>query len=386
MSIHGQYYDGQTAVSHAIQIELDNQGMLHAYPDVMPPMAITTVKISSRIGNIPRTLTFPSGAVFETDDHDTLDRWLTHHQLKKGVLHKLESSMQYVMGAVIFMALFVAWTAFYGIPMLSSVAANALPAQLSIAIGDGVLETMDERFFSATALDEQLQQKLTAQFMQLLPDPENKGDIKYTLEFRKGGLIGANAFALPNGTVVLTDELVALADHHEEIYSVLLHEVGHVEHRHSLRQVISHSGLAILTVLITGDINSAGALVLAMPNILMSSAYSRDIEWEADTYALEHMAAKGIPFSRFADFMEKLEANVFGDEAEQSKDCSDIMFDKPSNEDGNSTVDQDLDGVQPACDSADKDEDVIDIGFFDYISSHPPTEERIARFRDFVTD
>ena len=40
--------------------------------------------------------------------------------------------------------------------------------------------------------------------------PRPRGRDGYMLHFRKGGPIGPNAFALPDGTIVLTDELVDL--------------------------------------------------------------------------------------------------------------------------------------------------------------------------------
>ena len=50
----------------------------------------------------------------------------------------------------------------------------------------------------------------------------------YQLEFRHGGYIDANAFALPSGIIVMTDELVELAKSDDELISVLAHEIGHV--------------------------------------------------------------------------------------------------------------------------------------------------------------
>ena len=60
--------------------------------------------------------------------------------------------------------------------------------------------------------------------------------------------VDANDRVHSPGAVVITDELIALAKNDDEIMSVLFHEIGHVEHRHSLRMVISHSGLAILSL------------------------------------------------------------------------------------------------------------------------------------------
>ncbi len=56
-----------------------------------------------------------------------------------------------------------------------------------------------------------------------------------TVEFRASPIIGANAFALPGGIVIVTDQLMQLAEHDDEILAVLAHEIGHVKHRHVLR-------------------------------------------------------------------------------------------------------------------------------------------------------
>lgn len=350
--LKGCFYNGQTAESHTLQLELDEQGILSAYPPLIQPIALKQIKLSSRIGNIPRKLTFPTGEVFETTDHDTLECWLDKHQIEHSLLHKLESSTRYALGAFVFMLVFIAGTYFYGIPWFSKLAADKLPVETSEYIGRGTMETMDDRFFAKSKLGEERQRVLTEQFMQLLANRNNKNEIQYKLLFRHGGFIGANAFALPDGTVVVTDELVKLATNDEEILSILLHEMGHVEHRHSLRRVISHSGLAIMTVLITGDVSSAGELILALPNILMDSSYSRDHEWEADGYALSAMQQNNIPASRFADIMERLEPyNV-----ESEKDLDDEE--------------------RPKTNKAE-----LDDGWLSYMSSHPASKDRIARFR-----
>ncbi|MFW2439402.1 MAG: M48 family metallopeptidase [Arenicellales bacterium] len=389
MPLRGRYYDGQTSASHDVQFDLNEEGMLQVQPEFFQPISIKEVKLSTRVGSIPRRLTLPSGAAIETNDHGTLDDWLKDHNINHGIAFKLESSMKYVIGALALIALFIAWTGFYGIPMFSSIAADALPVEINNAIGDGAFESMDERFFSESALEEERRNYLTEQFAQLLPEQGEGGEMQYTLVFRQGNYIGANAFALPNGTVVITDELVQLAEHDEEIFSVLLHEIGHVEHRHSLRQVISHSGLAILTVLITGDINSAGVLIYALPNILMSTSYSRDIEWEADSYTLKRMQEVGIPLTRFADFMEKLE--VYEPEMdvkeEEAIEPENPVDDQPetavnSNNENLITSNETLDEENSQCSPPLEKDYSIDLGWLNYISTHPPTDERISRFRN----
>ena len=86
--------------------------------------------------------------------------------------------------------------------------------------------------------------------------------------------MGANAFALPNGTIVVTDDLVKLAEHDDELVAVLAHEIGHVVSRHALRRVLQDSGVMLLVAGITGDIVSISSLAAALPTLLIEAKYS----------------------------------------------------------------------------------------------------------------
>jgi len=62
----------------------------------------------------------------------------------------------------------------------------------------------------ATELDEVRRRRIIEGFRNIAALSVG-GEEGYTLNFRKGGAIGPNAFALPDGTLIVTDELVALA-------------------------------------------------------------------------------------------------------------------------------------------------------------------------------
>ena len=59
-----------------------------------------------------------------------------------------------------------------------------------------------------------------------------------------------NAFALPGGIIVVFDELVELAGDDERVLGVLGHELGHVVHRHSMRQLFQALGVGALAGLV----------------------------------------------------------------------------------------------------------------------------------------
>lgn len=379
MSVSGRFYDGQTSQSHDMRLDLDSSALLHPVPALFQPLALQEVKISSRIGNTPRVFSFPDGASFETEDNDTVDNWLKKHSGSSGWAHLLESKLSYALGALFFIVAFVTVGAIWGIPWLSGIVADNLPAQVSTHLGEGAMESMDKLVFQDSSLTPERRQELQRRFSELLP-ADTEG-LNYTLLFRGGGYIGPNAFALPNGNIVITDELVALAENDDEIASVLLHEIGHVVHRHSLKQIIGHSGLAMLTVALTGDVSSAGALVVALPNILLQSSYSRNLEWEADGYSLERMQSLGIAPAHFANFMERIQ-NYIPPEAITVEQEPVVTEHDAAGTTNSEESDAETQQTAGACSTTVDEEWEKDNSWLNYLSTHPASEERIARFRN----
>ena len=92
---------------------------------------------------------------------------------------------------------------------------------------------------------------------------------------------------------MLTDELVELANDDEMVLGVLAHEIGHVEHQHSLRQLYRAAGVTALIMLIGGDIGSGTEDILVQGSALLSLSYSRSAEAEADRHSVELMHKAG---------------------------------------------------------------------------------------------
>jgi predicted Zn-dependent protease len=86
---------------------------------------------------------------------------------------------------------------------------------------------------------------------------------------------------------------VALADDDDEIMGVLAHEIGHVEHEHSLRRLNHAAGVSGLIMLAGGDVGSAVEDLLVHGSLLASLSYSREQEREADRSSVALMRRAG---------------------------------------------------------------------------------------------
>lgn len=276
------------------------------------------VEISTRVGRIPRRLRFVNGGSFVTGDNDAIDLLLTAHSRNAtGWIHELERFHPRLIGFVVLVFLFAALIYRFALPALVEVAVWATPPMVSDVMADGTLASLDKTVLGASRLPPTRQKAILDGFHKLASF-SSRGAKGYELNFRDGGYIGPNAFALPNGSLVLTDQLVDMAGKDDEmILGVLAHEIGHVEKHHSLRQLYRAAGTAGLIMLIAGDIGSGGEEILTDGAALLTLSYSRSAEAEADRVSVELMSRAGNDPAAIGRFFTLLEDKL-GDHASTS--------------------------------------------------------------------
>lgn len=311
--IPGQFFDGDSSAATPAEMHIDAAGRvtLSIRPDFVP-LALSDLDISERVGNIPRLIRFPDGAQFRTAENAQVDHMLAQFRHARGSrwVHHLETHVRFVAIAVVVMALTSYGLVKYGIPYFAKLAAQSVSAQTAASIDDGAVQVLDKAFFKPSQLDAGTQARLTRRFESMARDAEP--GFKYELLFREGGPIGANALALASGTIIMTDEMVRAAKNDEEIVSVLAHEIGHVVHRHSLRRAFQSSVVALLGIMLTGDVSSVAQIVAALPVILVEAQYSKNLESEADAYSLAYMQQHRIDPINFKNLMLRLEGKRSG--------------------------------------------------------------------------
>lgn len=340
------FYDGRTSRPQAVTLRFGGDGTLtveFAEAGVAPLLlGRGQVRVESRLGDASRFVRLPDDQRCEVTDNDALDAALTAWSAPglAAWLHRVEQSWRLVlMSAVVLLAL--GWAAFvYGVPWGAKRVAFMLPDKVLNVLADQTLASFDKTIFKPTALDEARRLELREKFTAFLHAAGDRTD--YRIEFRASPRLGANAFALPSGVIVITDELIQLAEDDAEILGVVAHECGHVYHRHILRSVLQNSAVVVVLTLVTGDVSSTTAIGGALPAYLLQSKFSREFEVESDVYAVELMKRAGVPAKHLATMLERLE-----------------------------------DSHRPRA-AAEKD----DGSMMDYISTHPPTRERVQAIRD----
>lgn len=361
--IKGIYFDGETSSKKDVTLYYKENGLIGFENFNVNDVSFDSVSISSRVGNTPRYINFQNGSLFETNDNAAVDAMveLLSKNSFLGLAHKLESTKSIILLTVITVILFTWSFIQFGIPLFSKQIAEHLPDDASQHMGKGVLEAMDKSWFSKSNLSEERKKRLRVLFKDLLQNIEGNKNIE--LIFRKGGKIRANAFALPNGTIVLTDELINLAENDLEIVSIMLHEIGHLENKHSLRAAVQQFSLAMFMMAITGDVSTSSSIITAIPVMLVESGFSQEMETEADTYSLGYMIKHNIKTEFFASMMEKLEASYMTEYT--------------------SCIEENINTIQCITNAVKINKEQIsneNDNLIDYFSTHPASKERISRF------
>jgi Zn-dependent protease with chaperone function/TPR repeat protein len=264
------------------------------------------VRRSLRIANTPRWLYLPGGGACVTSDNDAVDR-MTRDRRYERILHLWESRPVYAVLAIALVAATLWVLIDQVLPAAIEQIADRIPVEAEAALGRETLRGMEKYFLQPTRLPAARQEALRTKFNAMARAADQS--VPRRLEFRASPVVGPNAFALPSGIIVMTDELVKRARSDQEILAVLAHELGHVHHRHTMRRLLEGSATALIIAAVTGDIASTTSLAAAAPTLLLQTKYSRDNEREADVYAVNLMRKAGIEPRHFGTILARLEAD-----------------------------------------------------------------------------
>ncbi|MGB5216306.1 MAG: M48 family metallopeptidase [Anderseniella sp.] len=157
-----------------------------------------------------------------------------------------------------------------------------------------------------------------------------------------------NAFALPGGRMVFSAGLIENAGSADEVAGVLAHELGHVALRHPEAAIVRVYGLQMLLSLFTAGQGAEGIGNIA--GVLAVLQYSRAAEAEADAYAIEVMENAKVDPKGLQSFFTRLLKKKSGIDTAKKEDDSTSLRKR----------------IEP---------------FTDLFSTHPGTDDRIARLK-----
>ena len=303
--IHATWYDGRGSRGRAARLtqpaahtlRLESEGTVLEF-------AVAGVTLSPRLGTMPRTLSLPGEGHLEIADSPLLDEWVPTSSRIEAAAHWLERRRSAAIGAALVTVLGVVFFFQVGLPWMANQLAPVIPPAMERTITRQAMALIDRVHTRPSQLPLERRAELQRGFAALVAGLPREGDFR--LEFRSAPELGPNAFALPDGLVVVTDELVALVQSDDELLAVLAHEAGHHEHRHGMRQALQSSAVVVVAGFLFGDLSGTGSLSVSIPVLLLESGFSRTHEREADEFAFALLKRRGRSPADFATVMSRL--------------------------------------------------------------------------------
>lgn len=307
----GHYFDARSLAASPVEFwcadghfhvqSADSTGEVRRWP-------LAVVRVSERLGSVPRFLYLPNEASIEASDNESIDMILAIRDRSRipALVHWLEQRSQVAVAATVLLLAAMAAILSVGLPMVARAAALRVPEDIERQAGDTALRSFGS-FLRPSGLTEAERGRVTDRSAALarelgLPQPR--------IEFRDAGQ-HANAFALPGGTIIVTDALVRLANT-PELEAVLLHEFAHWQLRHGLQSILRGSAALLVVSAVTGDLSTLTAFASTIPLTLLQRGYSREFEAEADDYALAAMRRTGRDPRHLAAILAKLQRQAGG--------------------------------------------------------------------------
>jgi predicted Zn-dependent protease len=284
------------------QLGLDPNGQFHQRVPGQDPSSFPKAQVRIEpMGSVVR-LHLPDG-IWLSHDLETLKAWYPEvwPAPKRMGAAAVAWLLLLTLVAVIWLAVALL------LPWLGDRIGRALPAELELKLQAAVLSSLPAQGFAASKLAPDRQQHYQALFAQVVDAAKADSAIKLSLHEHAM----ANALALPGGVVIFTDPMIALIRSDAEFIGVAAHEIGHVQERHVARQLGRQSSMALLWMVVSGEL-SAG-LMSSLASDLIGNSYSREFEREADDFAHRTMIAMGHSPQALGELLQRLMESAGGE-------------------------------------------------------------------------
>ncbi len=296
-----EYFDGHSTRVRVVNLEADGQFLSIAGEDIERHIPFGEVKVDERLGRAPRRLHFSDGAFCAVRDLRGLDALLSSVAHRDGWVDRLQRRARSALISLVAVVVLAFAGYVWVLPWAVAWAAAKVPAVVSRQLSMETLRALDGNILLPSRIPLHRQQALSAKIRALrLPaggDPEGE------LLFRRSLQLGANAFTLPDGTIVILDDLINVIEEDRQILATIAHELGHAHGHHGLQLLLQGSVVGTFLAFYVGDVSS---LLAVAPATLVHASYSRKLEEQADAYAATVLRLNGMSPTLLADALKKL--------------------------------------------------------------------------------
>lgn len=304
------WFDGQTSRRREVRVRLDGNSLeLLASGDAVEfrRYAATALRLGERSRTGPLAVGLPDGGSLwlATPARDLAAALLAASAQRQWVA-RATASWPAVAACLLALVALLVWFDRQGARLAAEALIGVTPRAIDEAVGRAALKTIEPRWLRPSKLPESRRAEVARRFDEVarLAAPGINVRLQFHRTSDRGSGAGFNAFALPDGTLIVLDGLAdALSD--DELLAVLGHELGHVVHRHGMKAVARGVGLLTVASMVFGDFSTIAATTVGS---IQTLSHSRDAEREADGYARTFATAAALPAGTLAGVWRKFRA------------------------------------------------------------------------------
>lgn len=284
------YFNGVSSVSQKIELTFDTEKGLFLFGSA--DLGFNTWPIDEvmfehngnvlnvQYGNDPIQHVRVDDADFISD----LNNYLKKHK-KLGIHQRLSGlsiKVHIAIAAGIIALIVVAYL--FVLPWIAEQAVVIIPEEYDTEIG----ETFFNQYIENSSVDSAKSEALN------LFASELKLNNSKALHFTVVESETVNAFALPDGNIVVFTGLINKMKGYEELAGLIGHEVVHINRRHSMKTLCRNLSGYLFISAVLGDVNGITATIGDNINNLQSLSFSRQFERQADFEGLNLMISNNI--------------------------------------------------------------------------------------------
>jgi len=289
MQVFGKYFDGKSSQSQIVEVLFDGGfDELKFYNQNLKKIWFLKGIVYENYGNVIEIRQEERSSEFLTVDNKEFKEQLINYLRKQDKLSVYQKLIHLKLGTHLAIA-----AAILAVIVLGYLFAVPYIAEKSVAL---IPETFDDKLGDGFIGEFVLQNKQDTAKTLLLNEFAQEINLDNTkkLHFRVIQSSTVNAFALPNGEIVIFTGLLEKMNDYTELAGLIGHEVAHVNNRHSMKMLCKNLAGYIVISALFSDVNGIVTVLAQNAHNLNTLSYSRSFETEADEQAVYLMAENNI--------------------------------------------------------------------------------------------
>lgn len=302
------YFDGTNSIPHPCEVSIDGDIIAIRYSDINGHYVtvewnkkdIEKIENGSEQGIVIFYGHFPR-QILELRTPVLVNSLMKTQHLTSRFYHSIRTK-----GAKIIIPALIACIAIlvvlylWVLPSIASSVARSLPESFDEKLGEDILTTTLSRYATDTFATTKIQQ--FADSMHL------SSKRKITVTVVKSPIL--NAFALPNGHIVVFSALLDTLDQSAELAALLGHEASHVYLRHSTQTLFRNLAGYMVVSLLIGDVSGITAVMVQNAQNLQNFSHSRKFEAEADLNGISILHENNLSADGMLRLLNKLNSKA----------------------------------------------------------------------------